>query len=167
MVGGSRDSRPMTGRVLGLDVGSRRLGVAVSDPTGTVASPLATVPRRKAADDAAALAKLAAEQQASRIVVGLPVTLAGREGQAAQAVRAYVAELAQLLPRISFELTDERLSTVAAEHALIDGGVRRRDRREVVDQVAASVFLQTWLNIRHSQGRGQAQAGGQDRETSR
>ena len=131
----------MTGRVLGLDVGTRRLGVAVSDPTGTVASPLATVPRRAPAEDARALAALAAEQEATTVVVGLPVTLAGREGPAARSVRAYLAELA-------LELADERLSTVAAERALVGGGVRRRARREVVDQVAASVFLQTWLDAR-------------------
>jgi putative Holliday junction resolvase len=138
----------MTGRVLGLDVGTRRLGVAVSDPTGTVASPLATVPRRAPAEDARALAALAAEQEATTVVVGLPVTLAGREGPAARAVRAYLAELAPLLPGLALELADERLSTVAAERALVGGGVRRQARREVVDQVAASVFLQTWLDAR-------------------
>ncbi|HTE69002.1 MAG TPA: Holliday junction resolvase RuvX [Actinomycetes bacterium] len=138
----------MTGRVLGLDVGTRRLGVAVSDPTGTVASPLATIPRRAPAEDARALAALAAEQEATTVVVGLPVTLAGREGPAARSVRAYLAELAPLLPELALELADERLSTVAAERALVGGGVRRRARREVVDQVASSVFLQTWLDAR-------------------
>ena len=138
----------MSGRVLGLDVGTRRLGVAVSDPTGTVASPLATVPRRTPAEDARTIAALADEQAATTVVVGLPVTLAGREGPAAATVRAYLAELAPLLPGLAFELVDERLSTVAAERALVGGGVRRRDRRQVVDQVAASVFLQTWLDRR-------------------
>jgi putative holliday junction resolvase len=136
----------MTGRVLAVDVGTRRLGVAVSDPTGTVASPLATVPRRTPAEDAKALGALAAEHAATTVVVGLPVTLAGREGPAAKAVRAWLAALAALLPSLDFRLADERLSTVAAERALVGGGVRRRARREVVDQVAASVFLQTWLD---------------------
>jgi putative Holliday junction resolvase len=136
----------MTGRVLALDVGTRRLGIAVSDPTGTVASPLATIPRRDPAQDAAALAALAAEQGATTVVAGLPVTLAGAEGPAAKAVRAYLEELRPLLPGLAFELADERLSTVAAERALVGGGVRRRDRRQVVDQVAASLFLQTWLD---------------------
>ena len=138
----------MSGRVLALDVGTRRLGVAVSDPTGTVASPLATVPRRTPAEDARTIAALADEQAATTVVVGLPVTLAGAEGPAAKAVRAYLAELAPLLPGLAFELVDERLSTVAAERALVGGGVRRRARRQVVDQVAASVFLQTWLDRR-------------------
>jgi putative Holliday junction resolvase len=140
----------MTGRVLALDVGSRRLGVAVSDPTGTVASPLATIPRRTPAEDAAALA---AEHGATTVVAGLPVTLAGGEGPAAKAVRAYLDELRPLLPGLRFELADERLSTAAAERALVGGGVRRRDRRQVVDQVAASVFLQTWLDRRAGEAR--------------
>jgi putative holliday junction resolvase len=138
----------MTGRVLALDVGTRRLGVAVSDPTGTVASPLTTIPRRTPAEDAAALAALAAEHGAAVLVAGLPVTMAGREGPAARDVRAYLDQLRPLLPGLRFELADERLSTVAAERALVGGGVRRRDRRQVVDQVAAGVFLQTWLDQR-------------------
>jgi putative Holliday junction resolvase len=86
------------------------------------------------------------------MVVGLPVTLAGREGPAAKAVRAWLDELAALLPDLDLQLADERLSTVAAERALVGGGVRRRARREVVDQVAASVFLQTWLDARREEG---------------
>jgi putative holliday junction resolvase len=136
----------MSGRVLALDVGSRRLGVAVSDPTGTVASPLVTLPRRGPADDAAALAGLAAEHQAATLVVGLPRTLRGGEGPAARAVRAYVEELGAHLPGLRVELVDERLSTAAAERAMIAGGVRRADRRAAVDQVAASLFLQVWLD---------------------
>jgi putative holliday junction resolvase len=136
----------MSGRVLALDVGSRRLGVAVSDPTATVASPLVTLARRTAADDAAALAQLAAEHEAGTLVVGLPRTLAGGEGPAARAVRAYAAELGARLPGLRIELVDERLSTVAAERAMIAGGVRRADRRGAVDQVAASLFLQAWLD---------------------
>jgi putative holliday junction resolvase len=142
----------MIGRVLAVDVGTRRLGVAVSDPTGTVASPLTTVPRRTPAEDAKALAALAGEHAATTVVVGLPVTLAGREGPAAKAVRAWLDELAALLPELDLQLADERLSTVAAERALVGGGVRRRARREVVDQVAASVFLQTWLDARRREG---------------
>jgi putative holliday junction resolvase len=136
----------MNGRVLALDVGSRRLGVAVSDPTGTVASPLVTLPRRAPAADAAALARLADEYQAVTLVVGLPRTLPGGEGPAARAVRSYVEELGTHLPGLRVELVDERLSTVAAERAMIEGGVRRADRRATVDQVAASLFLQVWLD---------------------
>jgi putative Holliday junction resolvase len=138
----------MTGRVLALDIGSRRLGIAVSDPTGTVATPLATVPRRDVAKDAGTIRRLALEHGASVVVAGLPLSLSGREGPAARSVRAYVDELRERLPDLLFELADERLSTVAAERALVEGGVRRRVRRGVVDQVAASVFLQAWLDAR-------------------
>jgi putative holliday junction resolvase len=141
----------MSGRVLALDVGSRRLGVAVSDPTGTVASPLLTLPRRAPAADAAALARIAAEQEATILVVGLPRTLAGGEGPAAKAVRSYVETLGAHLPGLRIELADERLSTVAAERAMIEGGVRRAGRRGAVDQVAASLFLQTWLDATREQ----------------
>jgi putative holliday junction resolvase len=144
----------MTGRVLALDVGSRRLGVAVSDPTATVATPLVTLPRRGPAEDAAAIGRLAAEQEATVVVAGLPVSLSGREGPAAASVRSYLDQLRELLPQLRFELTDERLSTTQAERALVAGGVRRRARREVVDQVAASVFLQAWLDARGNQPAG-------------
>ncbi len=144
----------MRARVLALDVGSRRLGIAVSDPTGTVATPLATVPRRSPAADAGALGRLAAEHEAATLVVGLPLSLSGREGPAARAVRAYVDELRELLPELVFELADERLSTVEAERALVAGGVGRRARRGVVDQVAASVFLQAWLDARRPRAAG-------------
>ena len=138
----------MTGRVLALDVGSRRLGIAVSDPTGTLATPLLTLPRRGPAEDASTIGRLAAEHAATVVVAGLPVSLSGREGPAARSVRAYVDELRELLPELAFELADERLPTVTAERALVAGGVRRRARRDVVDQVAASVFLQAWLDAR-------------------
>jgi putative holliday junction resolvase len=136
----------MSGRVLALDVGSRRLGVAMSDPTGTVASPLVTLVRRGPVEDAAAIAQLAAEHGATTLVVGLPRSLGGAEGPAARAVRAYLEELRAHLGGLRIELADERLSTVAAERALVAGGVRRADRRAVVDQLAASLFLQAWLD---------------------
>jgi putative Holliday junction resolvase len=148
----------MTGRVLALDVGSRRLGVAVSDPTGTLATPLATLARRGPAEDASAIGRLAAEHGATVVVAGLPVSLSGREGPAARSVRAYVDELREQLPELAFELADERLSTVTAERALVAGGVRRRARRDVVDQVAASVFLQAWLDARRRAPSGERQA---------
>ena len=136
----------MTGRVLALDVGTRRLGVAVSDPTGTVASPLATIPRRTPAEDAATLATLAAEQGATTVVAGLPVTLAGQEGPAARAVRAYLDELRPLLPGLAFELADERLSTAAAERAMLEADLSRKKRAEKIDAAAASFILQGALD---------------------
>ncbi|HKF00487.1 MAG TPA: Holliday junction resolvase RuvX [Actinomycetes bacterium] len=142
----------MTARVLALDVGSRRLGVAVSDPTGTLASPLVTVARTGDEADAAALRRLAAEHGAALVVTGLPVALSGREEQAARDVRAYVGRLAALLPELEFELVDERLSTAVAERSLAAQGVRGPARRQVVDQLAACVFLQAWLDRRRAAG---------------
>jgi len=143
----------MSGRVLALDVGGRRLGVAVSDPTRTVALPLTTLERQSPEIDAGALGRLAAEHEASVLVVGLPLDLRGREAVAARGVRAYAGELAPLLPGIELTFVDERLSTVAAERALREQGVRGRARRGVVDRVAATVFLQTWLDRRRQADR--------------
>jgi len=144
-----------TGRVLALDVGGRRLGLALSDPTGTLASPLVTLERTTPEADAAAIAALAAEHGAGTVVAGLPIDLAGRHGPAAQAVGAYLDDLAARLPGLSFELVDERMTTVMAERALAASGVPGRQRRAVVDQVAATVFLQEWLDARTAErGRG-------------
>jgi len=140
------------GRVLALDVGGRRLGLAVSDPTGTLASPLVTLERTTPKADAAALAALAAEHGATTVVAGLPIDLAGREGPAAEAVRAYLDDLAARLPGLAFELVDERMTTVVADRALAASGVPGRRRRAVIDQVAASVFLQSWLDARAGRG---------------
>src|SRR4051794_35450337 len=109
---------PSPGRVLALDVGTRRLGIAVSDPTGTLASPLATLARGTIAAHPAALARLAAEHGATLIVAGLPVALSGREELAARTVRDYLAQLTPLLPGIRFELADERMTTVVAQRSL-------------------------------------------------
>jgi putative holliday junction resolvase len=136
----------MSGRVLALDVGGSRLGVAVSDPTRTVAHPLTTIQRGTPEADAGALARLAAEHGATVLVVGLPLDLRGREAVAAKQVRAYAGELAALLPGMELTFVDERLSTVVAERSLRQQGVRGRSRRQVVDRVAATVFLQTWLD---------------------
>jgi putative Holliday junction resolvase len=158
-LGGRGDNDGMTDRALALDVGSRRLGVALSDPTGTIATPLVTLPRRGVSEDAGTIARLAAEHGAGVVVVGLPVSLSGDQGPAARSVRAYVDELRRLLPGLAFELADERLSTVSAERALVAGGVRRRARRDVVDQVAASVFLQAWLDARRGAAAADRRAG--------
>jgi putative Holliday junction resolvase len=138
-----------TGRVLALDVGGRRLGVAVSDPTRTVAQPLTTIQRGTPEADAGALGRLAAEHGATVLVVGLPLDLRGREAIAAKQVRAYAGELARLLPDVELTFMDERMSTVIADRTLLDQGMRGRERRQVVDRVAATVFLQAWLDRRH------------------
>jgi putative holliday junction resolvase len=133
-------------RVLGIDVGSVRIGLAVSDETRTLASPLATVPN----DPRTLWARLAREledRQVERVVIGLPRMLDGSEGEAAEQARRFAAELARRASPL-IEFWDERFTTAIAERSLIEGGVRRRRRREVIDAVAAAVLLQSWLDAR-------------------
>ena len=133
----------LRGRRLGVDVGSVRVGVALSDPDGVLATPLVTVPRD--GGSAGAVAALVAEYGVVGVVVGLPRTLAGHEGPAAEAARAFAAELEQVLD-VPLELSDERLTTVVATRQLRESGRKGRRQRAVVDQVAAVGILQGWLD---------------------
>jgi putative Holliday junction resolvase len=142
------------GRRLGVDVGSVRVGVAVSDPDGVLATPLATLRRdERGGWDLHRLVELIGEYEVVEVVVGLPRTLAGREGPAAQAARRYAELLAALTP-VPVRLADERLSTVVAQRTLGERGVRGRKQRAVVDQAAAVEILQGWLDTRRSSGGG-------------
>ena len=137
------------GRVLGVDLGSRRIGLALSDPLGVMASPLAVIERRgDVRADHRAILEAAREAEVERIVVGLPVSLSGRLGPAARAASSEVAELVAAAGDLPVETYDERLTTVTAERALAAGGVRGQARRRVVDKVAAAVMLQAWLDGR-------------------
>lgn len=132
--------------MVGIDLGERRIGVAVSDPTGTIATPLTVIERSGDADaDRAAVAAVVREVGAERVVVGVPVPMAGGEGPAARAATEEAAALAAVVG-VPVETVDERLSTVAAERSLRERGVRGRARRRVVDKVAAAVILQAWLD---------------------
>lgn len=128
---------------LGVDVGSVRVGIAMSDPHGVLATPVETVPRARSLER---LVALVADHRPVEIVVGLPLSLSGREGAAAELARAYAAELAVLVDPLPVRLVDERLSTVSATRALRDSGVRGRKQRGVVDQAAAVVLLQAELD---------------------
>jgi putative Holliday junction resolvase len=136
-----------SGRVLGVDLGSKRIGLALSDPTRTIASPHAVLARERSVElDHQAIVGAARAAEATVIVVGLPLSLSGREGPAAQAARAEADALRIVAgPQLDVVVHDERLTTVVAEHALREADVRRKDRRQVVDKVAASVMLQSWL----------------------
>ena len=138
----------MTGVWLGVDVGTVRVGVARSDPAGGLATPLVTLRRDAHANrDIAELAALVAEHGAVGVVVGLPRTLAGREGPSARFAREYAALLAAAIDPIRVEHVDERLTTVSAERKLSEGGVRgSRAKRAVIDQAAAVELLQHWLD---------------------
>jgi putative holliday junction resolvase len=137
------------GRRLGVDVGTVRVGVALSDPSGILATPLVTLSRdQRAGADIERLAGLVAEHEVVEVVVGLPRTLAGRHGPAAEAARSYASALAERIAPVPVRLTDERLTTVVATRSLRDSGMRGRRQRSVVDQAAAVQILQTWLDAR-------------------
>jgi putative Holliday junction resolvase len=135
-------------RVVGLDLGTRRIGVAVSDPSGTLASPLRVIERGSdPAADHAVIANIVDEVSAERVVVGLPLSLSGHMGPAAKAAQAEAEMLAGALP-VPVELHDERLTTVAAHRSMQAAGRNSRSRRATVDQAAAAVLLQSWLDRR-------------------
>ncbi len=133
------------GRVLGLDWGQRRIGVAVSDELGLIASPLGYLERGSPADDADRLGALIEEHEPGRIVVGLPLHMAGGEGKMAEAAREFGQQLAERWGR-EVVMWDERLSSVQADRALLEADVSRRRRRVLRDGVAAALFLQSYLD---------------------
>jgi len=141
------------GRAVGVDLGARRIGVAVSDSAGTLATPRGTIVRSGDPErDRRALAALAREEEAVVVVVGHPLSLDGTRGPAAVAAEAEAAALEGLLGphEIRVELFDERLTTVSAHQALTAGGTRGRDQRALVDQTAAAVMLMAWLDGRRA-----------------
>jgi len=143
------DTPEPDGTWIAVDVGSVRVGVARSDPRGVLAVPVATLARDVSGDrDIAELAALVAEYAAVGVVVGLPRTLAGAEGAAAQLAREYGARVAARIAPVPVEYLDERLTTVSAQRKLTAGGVRGRAGRAVIDQAAAVELLQHWLDRR-------------------
>lgn len=143
-------------RALGIDLGSRRIGVALSDSAGTVASPYETVERcGDVAVDHGRLLALAAEADVEMLVVGLPLGLDGSVGAAAEGVLAEVEQLRDAT-ELPVETYDERLTTVTATRLLRDGGVKGKAQRRVIDKVAAAVILQAWLDgLPHRPSHGQ------------
>ena len=142
------------GRILALDVGQRRIGVAISDQGRTLARSLTVLHRRSKVEDFEALAQLIREQAAKAIVVGLPLSADGTEGPQARRIRRYATALSEALASRGLALPmtfhDESLSTVAASELMIAGGRKRRHRRRRIDAVAAAVILQDYLDTRLS-----------------
>ena len=139
---------PRRGRVIGVDLGARRIGVAISDSRQRVATGLTVVARSgDLGADHRALATLTGDEEAVAVVVGLPTSLDGSLGPAAQGVRQEVEELRSVLD-VPVEVVDERFTTVTAERALHAGGAPARRVRRLVDQEAAAVILQSWLDRR-------------------
>jgi putative pre-16S rRNA nuclease len=135
---------------LGVDVGAVRIGVAACDPAGLIATPVVTL--RRGRGDLAEIARLAAEHAAVEVVVGLPRTLAGREGRAAAEAVAFAERLAETLGSTPVRLVDERFSTVGAQRDLRASGVGSRRGRSVVDQAAAVIILQSALDEERATG---------------
>jgi putative Holliday junction resolvase len=132
-----------------VDVGSVRVGVARSDPRGVLAVPVTTLARDPAGDrDIIELTALLTEYEAVGVVIGLPRTLAGREGPSAEMARDYGARLVSRVAPLPVEFLDERLTTVSAQRKLHQGGIRGRAGRAVIDQAAAVELLQHWLDLR-------------------
>ncbi len=138
------------GRIMALDIGGRRIGVALSDPGRVLASPLTTLRAEPRAAAIARIAALAAQHEVAAIVVGLPLTLTGEVGPQAQIVQTFADELRQVVA-VPVHLFDERLTSVAAERMMIELGIKPDRRKERIDEVAAAIILQDFLDARRNQ----------------
>ena len=133
-------------RIMGLDVGQRRIGVAISDPVGATAQGVTVLERRaSAADDVEAVCRLAKAHAAELLVIGLPLTLEGQRGPQAQRVASF-ADLVHRASGLPIAWVDERFTTAQGERVLLEGGASRQRRKHVVDQVAAQLILQSYLD---------------------
>ncbi len=134
---------------MGLDLGTKTIGVAISDGLNITAQPITTLKRQSMAKDLAALQALAKEHEVTAVVLGLPLNMDGSEGPRAQVTRKFGGALVDLGLPVHYQ--DERLTTVAAERSLLEADVSRKKRKEVIDQVAAVLILQGWLDARAPQ----------------
>lgn len=139
------------GRILALDYGERRIGVALSDPLLIMASPLLTLTRQSIARDLEALRLMVEEHQVRRIVVGLPLAMDGTRTAMTGKAEQFAGKVGRATG-VPVETWDERLTTAQATRTLIEGGARRERRREVIDQVAAVILLQSYLDARRTAG---------------
>ena len=144
---------PGRGRRLGIDVGTVRIGVALSDPDGILATPLETVRRDRGAAHLRRIAELVGEHGVVEVVVGLPRTLADRAGSSADDAVAVADALAGRIGSVPVRMADERLTTVSASRSLRESGVRAREQRGMIDQAAAVAILQGWLDQRRNAAR--------------
>ncbi len=151
-------------RTLGLDFGTKTIGVAVSDGLGLTAQTVTTIRRTSLKADLAALGELVREYEAECFVVGLPLNMDGSEGPRAESTRKFADTLTQALG-LPVELWDERLSTVAAQRTLLEADLSRAKRREVIDQMAAQFILQGWLDARRPASSEEFHADDYDPET--
>ena len=140
-------------RVLGIDLGSKRIGIATSDRSGTIATPYTVLLRcGSMGGDHRNIAKLVVEEEAVAVIVGLPLNMDGSEGKAAQAARVEAARMATVVG-VPVHVHDERLTTVEADRVLMEQKMNAQARRRVVDKVAAAVMLQSWLDTQAHQAK--------------
>ena len=139
------------GRVIAIDLGARRIGVAVTDALGLAALPHATIARHGGKRDLDAIAGLVRELEAERVVLGLPLSPEGEVGRAARSAQTFAERLRTALS-VPVDLVDESFSTVEAEEVLLAADLSRARRREVVDRIAAAVILRRWLDARPTRG---------------
>jgi putative Holliday junction resolvase len=137
-------------RALGLDVGSKTIGLALTDEAGIAAHPLTVLARVGNAGDAAAIAALVAEHGVTEVVVGMPFELSGRVGHRARRVQGFLKVLVAALGAVPVHEQDERFTTAEAQRVMIEADVSRARRRAVIDQQAAALILQTWLDARRN-----------------
>ncbi len=133
-------------RILALDLGDARIGLALSDDLGITAQPVGFQTRVGPRADVEAIRKLIGRHEVARVVIGYPLLLSGRPGSRAAAAEEMASRLRAAVPNVPVELWDERLTTVQAERAMLEGNVRRKRRREVVDSLAAVLILQSYLD---------------------
>jgi putative Holliday junction resolvase len=139
------ENLPQTSRLMGLDLGTKTIGIATSDRSRQIATPITTITRTKFTKDATDLLAIAAKENVGVLVLGLPINMDGTEGPRAQATRAFARNLAKLTP-LAIAFWDERLSTAAVERMLIDADASRATRERVVDKLAAAWILQAALD---------------------
>jgi len=140
-------------RVLGIDLGSKRIGIATSDRSGTIATPYTVLLRcGSMGGDHRNIAKMVVEEEAEAVIVGLPLNMDGSEGKAAQAARVEAARMATVVG-VPVHVHDERLTTVEADRVLMEQKMNAQARRRVVDKVAAAVMLQSWLDTQDHQAK--------------
>jgi putative Holliday junction resolvase len=137
-------SRTTGGRLIGLDIGERRIGIAVSDEMNVVAFPDSTIERQNLEDDLRVLCELARAKHAERFIVGLPIRLDGSHGEQARRAEEFARKLAERA-HIPVEMSDERFSTKEAERYLIASDVKRKRRRKILDKMAAQIILQSYM----------------------
>jgi len=134
-------------RLLGIDYGKKRIGLALSDPTGTICSPLDTLENKSMEKAARQIAQLAKEKQVDEFVLGLPLNMDGSEGPSAQAAK-HLGKLLNKLSNLTVHMWDERLSTVEAERAMLEADMSRKKRARRIDKVAACMILKSFLDCR-------------------